>query len=801
MINFIIRYRFMFLLFLTIITIPLAMNIRYLTRDAGVSALVPEGHPESVYSERVEEIFGAADQIVIGVNSKNGIFTRDVILLIHELTLFLEDLDEIDEEDVVSLTNIDDMRGENESLLVEPLFEEDSFDNLTPEIIESAKEKISSNPLYRGKLISTDEKSAVVLAGVSSEVSFKEERVSALKEKVLNKLSELQVKYPDVTLDFSGTAMLKAFISEYMQSDLRRLFPLAILVVALLILFILRSFFGMLMPVLVTLFAVSWTFGLKAYLNSPITIVETAIPVVLIAIGCADGIHIVSEFLSNHRCGYTTGESVKKTMSILTLPVLLTSLTTGLGFLSLLSAPGVSIKNMGIFLAFGVMIAMIFSLLFIPPLLSLYRRKNVPKSSSSEQKAGRSKSEVSISNFTIITTKIGKSIIQNKKTVSLATVIVLFISVFGILNVEVESDEIRYLKKNNEFRMATDNIQKNLGGITSLDIIIEGTEEDLLKQPEILKAMEDLQLFCEQDQLVSYSLSLVDLIKRINLVLHNNDPAYDRLPNEVETVRYKKSAIIDGKRSFVWKTDKISGFIQNAQFLLLYEMNGGEATDQYVDSTYRTGRITVRLKEMSSQQLKKLVTKIQPFVEECFPDNVTVRYANHYIRVVMMDLIIDSQINSLITVLLTITILMSIMFRSIVIGLITALPVFIAILFNFSIMWMFDVTLNIGTSIIASVGMGVGIDYTIHYFTRFKRILKESGSFDSSLVKAISETSRPILSNAAAVGIGFLVLMFSEYGVIANIGWITAVSMFTTASGSLIVLPALLAIIRPKIPG
>jgi predicted RND superfamily exporter protein len=167
----------------------------------------------------------------------------------------------------------------------------------------------------------------------------------------------------------------------------------------------------------------------------------------------------------------------------------------------------------------------------------------------------------------------------------------------------------------------------------------------------------------------------------------------------------------------------------------------------------------------------------------------------------MMDLIIDSQIYSLITVLTTITLLMSIMFRSIVIGLFTALPVFIAVLFNFTLMWIFDVTLNVGTSIISSVGMGVGIDYAIHCFSRFKLFLKIGGGYNESIINAVSQTSRAILSNAAAVGIGFLVLLFSEYRVIANIGWITAVSMFTTALGSLVILPSLLAIFRPRIPG
>ncbi|MBU3916717.1 MMPL family transporter, partial [bacterium] len=741
-----------------------------------------------------EKMFGAVDQVVIGVSSEKGIYTRDALMAIRELTVFCENLDEIDADDVISLTNIDDMRGSDGELIIEPMIDEDGLEELDDTSIGKLREKVRGNPLFRGKLVSGDERSAVVMAAVLFEISLKEEVLSSLKKKFLQKIAELEKQYPDVRFSFSGPAMLKAYITEYMQKDLRQLFPLAILVVALMILVLLRSFTGMLMPIMVTLFAVIWTFGLKAMLNSPITIVETAIPVVLIAIGCADGIHIMSEFFGFHRRGMTAKAAVTGTMKVLTLPVVLTSLTTGLGFLSLLTAPGVSIKNMGIYLAFGVMVAMVFSLFFLPALSSFFRDRKTPDMDIKNQEM-----ELDHTRFYKISYQIGIWVIRRKKLIAVSAFLMLSVSFYGIFNIQVESDEVRYLKKDSDFRVATEAIQDNLGGITSLDIIIEGKEKDFFKQPEVLRAIEDLQRFCEKDELVSYSLSLVDLLKRINFVLHDNDPAFDRLAKETEEVTFNRIEIVNGEKRLVKKTDSISGFSQNAQFLLLYEMNGGESIDQYMDKSFQTARVNVRLRDMSSRELKALVAKIRPYFDQRFAGKASVHFANHYLRVVMMDLIIDSQIYSLITVLITITLLMALIFRSLSAGMINALPVFTAVLFNFAIMWLFNVTLNVGTSIIASVGMGVGIDYSIHYFTRFRRLLKSGEMYDDALVKAIAETSRAILFNATAVGVGFLVLLFSEYLVIANVGWIVAISMFTTALGSLIVLPALLSIVRPAV--
>lgn len=789
--KFLLRYRVLILVILFGVTTVFGIHIKNMTRDAGISALVPQDHPDYLYAREVEKLFGATDQVAIGVTAKDSIYTPQALGFIAELTQFFENLEEIDEDDVISLTNMTDMRGEDSELIIEPLIESDEQIEFDKEALTVLRERVHNNPLFYGKIVSQDERSSIIIAGVPGRISMHDEPIAVLKAKIADKLAELRKKYPDVTVNFSGPAMLKAFISEYMQKDMSRLFPFTVLLVAVLLFVVLRSVFGMLAPLLVTIFSIVWTFGLKGLLGSPLTIVETSIPVMLIAIGCADGIHLISEFLGFYRQGMSREDALHKTMQLLTLPVILTSVTTSIGFASLVTAPGVSIRSMGVYLAFGVMVAMVFSILFIPILMSFYRR------ASRQQK--HPSVTPSNSAFHRIVSRVAEAVIRHRKIVSASAIMLLLVAILGVVNIQVESDEVRYFKRQNAFRRATENIQRDLGGITSLDIVIETDEPDSLKDPTLLKTIEELQQFCEQDELVSYTLSLPDLIKRINYVLHDNDAAYDRLPGEVELVTYEAYEGVDGQEKLVEKTEEVNGFEQVAQFLLLYDMSGGDATGQYADDAYQYGRVIVRLKDMSSQRLERLLDKLEPYVAEHFPETVRVRYANHYIRIVMTGLIIDSQIYSLLTVLITITILMSMIFRSPVVGLITSIPVFIAVLLNFAVMWIFGVTLNVGTSIIASVGMGVGIDYAIHFFSRFRFILKETGEYDSALKKSIIETSRAILSNATAVGLGFLVLLFSEYQVIGHIGWITCLSMFTTALSSLVVLPALLSLVKPKV--
>lgn len=768
-----LRFRIPIIVGLLLLTGLLGGNINKMTRDASVGSMLPKNNPDYVYSQEMEDLFGSVDQFVIGFTFPDTVYTVPHLTLIQELTEYLENLEGLDEDDVKSVTNVKDMEGRDGELLVERMLDEDT--EVTAEAIRTIREKVRSNPMFRGKLVSTDERSAVVLAGVPAEIAESDERAGVLLAQIQQKCEELKQNNPDVALYISGKPVILVTKSEYMKKDLRLLFPIAVVVVVIMLFLLLRRLSGVIVPVLVTLFSIVWTFGLKGLIGSPLTMAETTIPVMLIAIGCADGVHIISEFFEYRKRGIPVKDAITMTMRVLTMPVIMTSVTTGLGFASLISAPGVSLKNMGIFLTFGVLAAMLFSLLFIPAVLSFMR--NTPSKKEFSKTNGHQRG------FAHFMTRAGNLVIRGRIVIVTLAIVFLLISVLAIIHIGVEASDLYYLKKDNPLRMATEHIQDTLGGIFSLDIILEGSESDVMKQPRVLKAMQELQQFCEEQELVSYTLSVGDMITRMNYVLHDQNPEYDRIPNDIE--------IVEG--------EEIPGASQVAQFFLLYEMDGGDDLNKTVDSQYQITRITVRLKETSTKKLGELLQVIRLYVKDHFPKEVTVKYANFYKSYVMMTLIIESQINSLIIALITILFLLAIIFRSPLAGILTAIPVFIAVLFNFAIMWMFGITLNIGTACIASIGMGVGIDYAIHYFSRFKLLFRETQNYHHAIVLALKKTGQPILTNAAAVGTGFLVLLLSEYHIIASLGWITALSMATTALSSLIVLPALIAIFKPNV--
>jgi hypothetical protein len=641
-----------------------------------------------------------------------------------------------------------------------------------------------------------DDKSTIIIANVPTEISLDEVKLKRLTDALYAKSVEVKNKYKDIEIYVSGFAVSKAKLSEFMSKDLKTLFPVALIVVMLSLLIILKQFKSMIIPIIVTIVSIIWTLGLKALLKSPVTISEIAIPVMLISICCADGIHIITEFIKYLREGYTTREALSKTMKILTTPVILTSITTAFGFLSLLTSPSSSLRSMGFFLSFGVIVAMFFSLYLIPSLISFYRSKKIKIDQKDDSQ--NKKQYKSLSNK--LFTKWANLITIVKLPVIIFSVLITIISIIGFIMVKVDNDPVQYFYKTNDFRIATEHINKTMGGIADLYIIFEGTEENSMKDPVILKKMWDLQKYTETLDKVSFTFGLTDYIRQINYIYNNSDERYRRLPSETEKIENEKVEIINGKETITKSVKEVSGKDQVANLLLLYEMGGGETLKSIVNNDYSKAIVHVRIKNTKTEEVIRIINKLDLYIKNNFNNNgVKIKFSNQYIRYVITTLISSNQIINLFTTIIAVGFLLIIIFRSVLSGIVMVIPTFLAIIFNFLIMWLFGVPLDITTSTIASVGIGVGIDYSIHFFQRFKYHYLQLNDYTESVKKTIIDSGKPIMSNALAVGLGFAVLMFSNFKIIFDLGWIVAFSMLSTALNALIVLPVLIIIIKPKV--
>lgn len=669
------------------LTIFWGSQLIHLSIDGSFSSVLPETDPDFLFNRSVEEDFGSSDEIIFLLRRGAGIYTRGVMELIDGITGDLARMDEVEGRKIITALKASDFKM--------PQGNGGSWEAPLARLAEFMK----TDPLAAGSLVNPEGTATVIIAPVSGELAMSDDDLRLLVDAVEELTRTYGAEYPDIEILLTGHPVVNAEIMAKMANDLYLLFPLAVAATALMLLYILRSIRGMLIPLLITLISVVWTFGFKGLLGSPLTITETVIPVILISISCADGIHIVSEAFHFMHHGLSSREAIVRTIGKLWSPVVLTSLTTALGFASFAFSSGRSLRNMGLFLAFGVMTAMIFSLFFIPVLFSWYKplRRHEDRTHYNRQYRLLKKIERATEFF-----------LKWRIPVIFASVLLLGLSVAGMLNINTDTDEIRYFKKDNPVRRTAELIEEEMGGLSVLQIVLEG-EEGAFRELSLLQEMASLQEKLEERFEVSSTISLSDSVSYLHYLIRGRNRDSFAIPADQRFLERLLSMIASG------------------------DSNRSDLVFSYVTEDFRRARILIRIRESNTRIMEALLEDMEDDLDGFRNRGISVGFAGDYLRLSNGRVIVESQVLSLSITLGIILLILSLIYRSFVEGVIVALPVVTAVLFNFSVMWIFQVSLNPATAIIAAVGLGVGIDYSIHIFSRL-RLLRSRGAVSGAVL-------------------------------------------------------------------
>lgn len=326
--------------------------------ETNLDKYMPQDHPAFIYSDQAEEWFGINDGIIVAIENKNGIYNTATIDTLKQLTKALQKMDEIVKADVTSLYTADNIVGDEEGMDVKSFFKRVPK---TEEKLKELQQNVRNNEMVYGRLVSTDETVTVIIAEIRDDV-FTQEFYNEILELVAASQTD------DITIHVAGRPIVEGTMALLGPADMKRMVPIVLLVITIVLYFMLRSVRSTLLTMAVVFFSTLWSFGLMAMVNIPIYAVSTMIPVMLIAIGVADGIHLYSHLHLFQRKNPNAGkkEAVTDMIKNMWSPVVMTSITTAVGFISLLTSQVYPIKYFGIFTAFGVLVAMILSLLIIP---------------------------------------------------------------------------------------------------------------------------------------------------------------------------------------------------------------------------------------------------------------------------------------------------------------------------------------------------------------------------------------------------------------------------------------------------
>ena len=669
--------------------------------------------------------------------------------------------------DVTSLSNTDNILSSDEGLDINSIFEDIPE---TPQELATIKEQVISNHLFDRILVINGGKSTAII--IESAIPDSETAIRyQLLQRVRNIL-EKEIPGPEKHY-LAGMPVFSSTISKTMEADSARLFPIVFIIVIVSLLVTFRGIKGIIIPMLVVILTLLCALGLQALMGIPTNIVSTALPVFILSIGVADGIHIFSEYRDHILNGLGKVEAVIQTIKELTSPVVMTSITTAAAFLALSFTEIIQIKHFGWFVAIGTIIAMFFSLFFIPALLLVLPEKKGKKS-------------IKPSNIDLVIDRllISVSLKALKKPITIISVFATLavIAIVGATKVKVENNIIDYFNNESELVVSTNKINSEAAGSTSLNIIIEpsGSEPEPLKNPENLKPIVNLAAYLEKHELVGKVLGLTTLLERINLVIHQNNPAYDSLPSAEPGSNFNGKDVI-------------------AQYLLLYENGGGDVLSDYVYSDYTQMNLQAMIRTNSSAELSRLKSDIDQWAIKNFPSNLKYRFSGS--ASVMTDTtneIVNGQTNSFSISLVLTLLLLIITFRSLKTGIIGIIPLMSTVLMNFGIMGFLGVPLDIGSAIISSIVIGVGVDYAIHYINRFQVNIQNGLSFTESISNTVKFSGKAIAANAITVAAGFIALLFSELSPLFTMGWMIILTMLVSAISTIILLPVLIHIFENK---
>jgi len=716
--------------------------------ETNLDKYMPQDHPAFIYSDKAESWFDIKDGIIIALENKDGVFNHETLTKVKKLTKELQKMKEIEKSDVTSLYTADNIVGTEDGMDVRAFYKRVPKDSAK---LAELRQKVITNSMVFGKLVSKDETVAVIIARIGDNV---------FTQDFYHRILKLAQKYEGPEKVYvAGRPIVEGTLAYLGPKDMQRMVPLVVLVIIVVLFLLLRSAKSTLLTLLVVVLSSIWAFGAMATLNIPIYSVSTMIPVMLIAIGIAYGVHLYSHlfhYMDDHP-GISKLDASVNMLQEMWKPVMMAAVTTMVGFISLLTSQVYPVKYFGIFSAFGVLVAFLLSVIFIPAgimILGLpkFKKKNGQQEDGSDAKESR------------FAYRFADYLISHKKLVYISTIVVVGLSLYGTSKVWINSSFLDKFESDSEIRKTDRFINEHFGGTSTLNVILEGNKPDTFKEPAVLKTMVKMQDDVVNSlPVVGDAFSLGDFLKRMNKVLHADSAKYDVIPDNQDLI---------------------------AQYLLLYEMSGDPATLwQVVTEDYKKANLTYQLKSDNSKALNSAIAIIEKYKPQFEKLGVKVNYAGSgYKALVFTDLILEGQISSLILSLIIVVVLLSLMFKKIKIGLIGSIPIVITTFISFGIMGLFGIPLSSTTALISSIAIGIGIDYAVHFIDRYR--INAGLTKDKTLTSHFTmyHSGKAILFNAIVVIAGFMVLMFSVFPPNRSLGLLVSLNMFTSFVGTLTIM-------------
>ncbi len=796
-IQWIIKYRHAVIALALLLTGVAVYQMKNLHVVIDTNTMLPRSHPYISTGIAVEKLFGSKYSVVVGISPKQGdIYQTQVLDKVSQITAAFAQTPGVVKDNLLSLSarRAKNIVGSAEGLDVKPLMPQVPQ---TPAQMQALRNAVQGNSIYHDAIVSKDQRTTAVI------VEFKEEPGGY--RAIMNKVDPVVAAAADESLNIyvGGAPRFIALIEAYSER-MGFLLPIAVVVLSLVLFTAFRSRQGMVLPLVTGLISVAWGVGVMGATGIPMDVFNATTPILILAVATGHAVQMLKRYYEEYArlqastvpspsvplpegegsqspspsgrgvgvraSGATSQDMLNNHEAIVRSlvrvgPVMMVAGgVAALGFFSLIVFDISTVRTFGIFTGIGILATLMVEMTLIPALRAVLAPPGLKETQRRDTEGFWDQVALRIARLTTGA--------QRKRVYIGAALFVVF-ALVGMSRVVVDNSMKTFFSPQLDLIQDDQQLNQRLGGTNTVYLLIEGATDGVIKRPQTLAAMDALQRFVEAQPEVGKTVSLADLVKRMNQAMHGDDPAFFKIPDSAALV---------------------------AQYLLLYSLSGEPADfDAYVDYGYRNASITLYIKSDSTAGFEQLAEKIRTFAAARFENDVRVRIGGGLAEgAALSEVMVHGKVLNIVQIAGVVFLIACLVFRSLVAGLLVLLPLLVAVLANFGLIGWTGIPLNVSTALISAMAVGIGADYAIYLIYRIREELETGASAVAAVHHVVLTAGKAILYVALAVAAGYGVLLLSfGFHIHQWLAILIGVAMLVSALAALLLIPTLVLAFKP----
>lgn len=728
-----------------------ASNIR---TDFNLEGFYPEEDPVITDYELLEEEFGRDDNAMLVGFKTDSLFTKKVLADLREISSQFEEIENID--NVLSLWDAQQVQSSGNSLEFSPYLEGKNLDTVN---FDSLKNSVTSDPLLSGYLVDESGTTTSIVLMIDESNNTYE-----VKERVIHQVDDVLSNYrQDYEFHTSGIPYFRYQYVTMLNDEIVIYIAISSVLIMLLLWYMYRTFWGIVYPMVIVWTTLLFTVAIIQLTGGYLEIMSTTIAPILLCVGIADSIHMISKYDDSRESGLNKEKSIIEMLKTLGSATFLTSITTAIGFASLISSSVVPMKRFGVYTAAGVLLAYMITIAFLPAAIKLTRKKRIVDEKSS---AFYPTVHKWLKKLTVLTR------IHYGKIILAGIVVAIFFG-FGIRNLEVNGRVFDDIGEDTELmqdsRFFTDNISPQF----PLEFVINtGSPESAITASTMSQAVE-LDSILHSYPEIQRVAGLHTLIQQMHSEMNpDSSISENQLPDSDSAV---------------------------AQYVLLLELNGSDALSRYIDFDYSKLRVTAFTEDAGSKRINQIRDEVSSEIDRIFQDDEVVITGTTILNADLTDKIVYSLAWSIILALVAITGIMVFMFKDIRLIIIALVPNLLPLLIVGGVMGFLNLDIKPSTAVIFTIALGIAVDDSIHYLARFRIEQIRSGAFLPSLATTTIRTGRAIIITSLILVAGFGTLISSAFTSTTLMGALVCTTIAAALLADLFLLPALFYWLKPNV--